>query len=260
MGGLPGAGRRRRQHGPSAQLCSSAVDEGVIAGSVTLELESRIGPGPSEPLAPDEAHVRMLGVAPEHRGRGIARRLMLASIEAARSHGKRLLTLDTDPVMTAAQHLYVELGFEPTEPSGQTRRAGAPELRTRHRLRVEAETLGSIRARRLREGREGAPGHQALRASVRDRGGLDDEAARRGARGERSHRPALCGDAARQRRHRRRGERPVAGGSARAVCSRPCSWTTTRPLSSSWPYACSSRCAPSRIPRSSARSPTCPAP
>ena len=58
----------------------------------------------------------MLGVAPEHRGRGIARRLMLAIIEIARSHGKRILTLDTDPVMTAAQHLYVELGFVPTNP------------------------------------------------------------------------------------------------------------------------------------------------
>ena len=58
----------------------------------------------------------MLGVAPEHRGRGIARRLMLASIETARMRGKRLLTLNTDPVMTAAQHLYVELGFEPTAP------------------------------------------------------------------------------------------------------------------------------------------------
>ncbi len=93
-----------------------AVDERAIAGSVTLELDSRIAPGPSEPLAPEEAHIRMLGVAPEHRGRGIARRLMLASIETARSHGKRVLTLDTDPVMTAAQHLYVELGFEPTGP------------------------------------------------------------------------------------------------------------------------------------------------
>ncbi|HEV3274716.1 MAG TPA: GNAT family N-acetyltransferase [Candidatus Dormibacteraeota bacterium] len=93
-----------------------AVDEGVIAGSVTLELDTRIGPGPSEPLAPGEAHIRMLGVAPEHRGRGIARRLMLASIEIARIHGKRVLTLETDPVMTAAQRLYVALGFEPAAP------------------------------------------------------------------------------------------------------------------------------------------------
>jgi len=93
-----------------------AVERGVVAGSVTLELDSRISPGPSEPLAPHEAHVRMLGVAPEHRGRGIARRLMLACIETARLHGKRVLTLDTDAVMTSAQQLYVGLGFEPTGP------------------------------------------------------------------------------------------------------------------------------------------------
>jgi len=41
-----------------------AVNRGVIAGSVTLELESRIGPAPGEPLAAGEAHVRMLGVSP----------------------------------------------------------------------------------------------------------------------------------------------------------------------------------------------------
>jgi len=91
-----------------------AVADGVIAGSVTLELESRIGPRAADPLAPDEAHVRMLGVSPDHRGRGIARRLMLACIDTARAHGKRVMTLDTDPVMTAAQQLYVSLGFART--------------------------------------------------------------------------------------------------------------------------------------------------
>ena len=89
-----------------------ATERGAIAGSVTLELESRISPGPSEPRAPDEAHVRMLGVSPEHRGRGIARRLMLACIEMARDQGKRAITLDTDPMMTAAQQLYDTLGFK----------------------------------------------------------------------------------------------------------------------------------------------------
>jgi ribosomal protein S18 acetylase RimI-like enzyme len=91
-----------------------ALDRGIIAGSVTLELDSRIRPAASEPLAPDEAHVRMLGVSPEHRGRGIARRLMLACIDTARRHGKRVMTLDTDPLMTAAQQLYVKLGFTST--------------------------------------------------------------------------------------------------------------------------------------------------
>ena len=90
-----------------------AVDRGIIAGSVTLELDSRISPA-GEPLAPDEAHVRMLGVIPEHRGRGIARRLMLACIDTARRNGKLVMTLDTDPLMTVAQQLYVKLGFMST--------------------------------------------------------------------------------------------------------------------------------------------------
>ncbi len=102
-----------------------AVDRGVIAGSVTLELDSRISPGSSEPLAPDEAHIRMLGVSPEHRGRGIARRLMLTCIDTARAHGKGVMTLDTDSNMTAAMQLYTELGFQPTGPQ---QRPGGPLL------------------------------------------------------------------------------------------------------------------------------------
>jgi ribosomal protein S18 acetylase RimI-like enzyme len=102
-----------------------AVDRGVIAGSVTLELDSRISPGSSEPLAPDEAHIRMLGVSPQHRGRGIARRLMLFCIDTARRHGKRVMTLDTESSMTAAMQLYDELGFQPTGPQ---QRPGGPLL------------------------------------------------------------------------------------------------------------------------------------
>jgi ribosomal protein S18 acetylase RimI-like enzyme len=102
-----------------------AVDRGVIAGSVTLELESRIGPKPREPLAADEAHIRMLGVSPEHRGRGIARRLMLACIDIARRHGKLVMTLDTESDMVGARQLYKELGFDPT---GTQQREGGPLL------------------------------------------------------------------------------------------------------------------------------------
>ena len=102
-----------------------AVDRGVIAGSVTLELDSRIGPAPSDPLAAGEAHIRMLGVSPEHRGRGIARRLMLACIDMARRRGKRVMTLDTEANMVGAQQLYMELGFEPT---GTQQREGGPLL------------------------------------------------------------------------------------------------------------------------------------
>jgi ribosomal protein S18 acetylase RimI-like enzyme len=91
-----------------------ALVDGVVAGSATLEIDSRVTPSSAEPLAPDEAHLRMLGVSPEHRGRGVARRLVEACIELARDRGKRRLTLDTAPVMVAAQGLYSSMGFTPT--------------------------------------------------------------------------------------------------------------------------------------------------
>jgi ribosomal protein S18 acetylase RimI-like enzyme len=82
-----------------------------IAGSATLEVDGRMNPASTEPLAPDEAHLRMLGVDPGFRGRGIGRSLVVACIARARERGKRRLTLDTAPAMTAAQQLYTDLGF-----------------------------------------------------------------------------------------------------------------------------------------------------
>lgn len=102
-----------------------AVDAGVIAGSATLELDARISPGPTQPLAPDQAHLRMVGVSPEHRGKGIGRRLVVACIDLARARGRRVMTLETDALMVAAQQLYTSLGFVATGPE---QRPGGPEL------------------------------------------------------------------------------------------------------------------------------------
>jgi ribosomal protein S18 acetylase RimI-like enzyme len=87
---------------------------GEIAGSATLEVDGRMNPESTEPLVPDEAHLRMLGVDPAHRGRGVARRLVVACIDVARAQGKRRLTLETTAVMTAAQQLYASMGFDST--------------------------------------------------------------------------------------------------------------------------------------------------
>jgi ribosomal protein S18 acetylase RimI-like enzyme len=84
---------------------------GAIAGSATLEVDGRMNPAATEPLAPDEAHMRMLGVDPVFRGRGIGRSLVLACIAVARERDKRRITLDTAPVMRAAQQLYTGMGF-----------------------------------------------------------------------------------------------------------------------------------------------------
>jgi ribosomal protein S18 acetylase RimI-like enzyme len=87
---------------------------GAIAGSATLEIDARVNPETTEPLASDEAHLRMLGVDPAFRGRGVARRLVVACIDVARARGKRRLTLETTAVMTAAQQLYASMGFNST--------------------------------------------------------------------------------------------------------------------------------------------------
>lgn len=87
-----------------------AVRDGRIVGSATLELEARVG-DEGDPLAPDEAHVRMLGVHPEARRSGVATKLIEACIERARAAGKTRLTLHTTPRMRAAQAMYERLGF-----------------------------------------------------------------------------------------------------------------------------------------------------
>jgi ribosomal protein S18 acetylase RimI-like enzyme len=99
-----------------------AVEEGRVLGSVTLELTAKVDP--ERELAPDEAHLRMLGVTPEAQGRGAGRALVEAAAALARSAGKRRLTLGTLPEMTAAQRLYERMGFQsgpPLEHDGLTR-------------------------------------------------------------------------------------------------------------------------------------------
>ncbi len=94
------------------------IDDGRILGSVTLELEGRVrddGEEGSRPLAPGEAHIRMLGVDPSARGRGVARALMAGSEERARAAGKTFLTLNTTRRMKAAQAMYERLGYERAE-------------------------------------------------------------------------------------------------------------------------------------------------
>jgi ribosomal protein S18 acetylase RimI-like enzyme len=99
------AGRAQRA------LVLVAVDrDDRILGSTTLELDERIDED-DPPLSAGEAHVRMLGVAPESRGRGVARSLMEASANEARAQGKTRLTLHTTDRMIVAQRMYESMGF-----------------------------------------------------------------------------------------------------------------------------------------------------
>jgi ribosomal protein S18 acetylase RimI-like enzyme len=88
-----------------------ALEDGRILGTLTLELDRRID-ADDPPLPPDEAHIRMLGVAPDARGRGVARALIDASFALAREAGRAWVSLHTTQRMRAAQAMYASLGFE----------------------------------------------------------------------------------------------------------------------------------------------------
>jgi ribosomal protein S18 acetylase RimI-like enzyme len=94
-----------------------AVEDGTILGTLTLELSERIPSGThtnDQPLEPDQAHIRMLGVHPDARRRGVAAALMARAVDESKAAGKTRLTLNTSNRMEAAQKMYAGLGFNMT--------------------------------------------------------------------------------------------------------------------------------------------------
>src|SRR5205085_1306382 len=91
--------RSQRPHGGTVR---------VTDGGVTLGIGLT---GLSEVEDPDAATIRMLGVSPGARGRGIGEALVRACVETARKSGQRRVRLDTRTSMASAQRLYERLGF-----------------------------------------------------------------------------------------------------------------------------------------------------
>jgi ribosomal protein S18 acetylase RimI-like enzyme len=92
-----------------------AVEDGRILGTATLELDNKVPESdPQRVLEPDEAHLRMLGVDPAERGRGVGRALVEASIAVARKRGKRVFRLTTTRAMKVARAMYERMGFTAT--------------------------------------------------------------------------------------------------------------------------------------------------
>lgn len=89
-----------------------AVEDGQILGSATIELDSVIGDDDAE-LPKEVASLRMVGVDPEARRRGIARALLEDVITRSRAAGRSTLILRTTGPMVAARHLYESMGFRP---------------------------------------------------------------------------------------------------------------------------------------------------
>lgn len=67
--------------------------------------------GMTHALDPETAEIKRVFVQPEGRGQGIARALCQALIDTARAQGFDRVVLDTSLSLTAAQALYLELGF-----------------------------------------------------------------------------------------------------------------------------------------------------
>jgi ribosomal protein S18 acetylase RimI-like enzyme len=88
-----------------------AVEDGAIVGSLTLEVSGRVN-ARDDPLETHRAHIRMLGVAPGHQGRGIGTALMREAEARARAAGKTEITLHTTAPMSAARAMYTGLGYE----------------------------------------------------------------------------------------------------------------------------------------------------
>src|ERR1044072_9027018 len=67
-------------------------------------------------IEPDHTgHVTTLGVAPEHRRRRIAERMMLKVEDGFRRHNVRLIRLEVRALNSSAQQLYRNLGYTVTQ-------------------------------------------------------------------------------------------------------------------------------------------------
>jgi GNAT superfamily N-acetyltransferase len=86
-----------------------AEQDGELAGTVTLYPESRGSPQDGWPMG--WAGVRLLGVHPSWRGRGIGRALMDECTRRCRERGVRTIGLHTTVMMEVARGMYERMGF-----------------------------------------------------------------------------------------------------------------------------------------------------
>jgi len=86
---------------------------------VAWDGDAAVGCLAMQEIAPDTAELKRMYVAPEARGRGVARRLTEHAIAVAAERGYSRLRLGTLTSMHAAQRLYTSVGFRRIEPYRQ---------------------------------------------------------------------------------------------------------------------------------------------
>ncbi len=99
--------------GFEAELAALPGGYASPAGRLLLAFdgEALAGCGALRAIGPGVAELKRMWTRPAHRGRGVARAVAAALLEAARAEGYRLVRLDTLTWMTAARALYASLGF-----------------------------------------------------------------------------------------------------------------------------------------------------
>lgn len=86
-----------------------AEDDGVLVGSVTYFRPG--GDGDNHELPRAWAGIRLLGVPPAFRGKGIGRALTDECIRRARADGAPVVGLHTTTLMDVARAMYQRMGF-----------------------------------------------------------------------------------------------------------------------------------------------------
>lgn len=113
--------------------CIVADEGGILIGTVTL-YPPHVDAYGDTTRAVGYPEARLVAVAPDARGRGVARALMEECIRRARASGATALGLHTSRSLRAAMALYASMGFE-RAPDADFQPPGA-ELVEGYRLRL----------------------------------------------------------------------------------------------------------------------------
>ena len=99
--------REKMKHLLSTAVSFVCTDKEYVAGMAFLVPSGN----PTAIYPADWSYIRMVGVDPAYRGKGIARRLTQFCIDAARQKDEKTIALHTSEMMDAARHIYEDLGF-----------------------------------------------------------------------------------------------------------------------------------------------------
>lgn len=98
---------------PEARVLVALTADGTLAGGVVYfgDMAQYGAGGPATTGVANASGIRLLGVDPDCRGRGVGRALTEACIAVAREHGHRAVLLHSTQAMRVAWRMYEGMGF-----------------------------------------------------------------------------------------------------------------------------------------------------